>query len=158
MLRIIGLTIAILALALAIASGVVYVTGPVNDTALGPDGLVVNGVFLAIIMGLPAIVALVSLAGYLPLSGPRAWALAISATVLATDGVFAIVIFRLRDSWDGVILLYEGEGQPISTRALDWLHHLSQLGWCVLLAGLAELAVCAAMLAVRSRRSRVASG
>ncbi len=90
MLRLIGLTIAILALALAIASGVIYATGPANDTATGPDGLAINGVFLALIMGLPAIVALVSLAGSLPLSVPRAWALAICAAILAADGAFAI--------------------------------------------------------------------
>lgn len=149
MLRLIGLTIAILALALAIASGVVYASAPSNNP--WSQEFAANGIFLAVILGLPAIVAFVSLAGSLPLSAPRAWALAISAAILAADGTFAIVSFRLRDSWGGVINLYEGDEGVLSTRALAWLHHLSQLGWCVLFAGLAELAVCAAMLLASGR-------
>jgi len=160
MLRLIGLTIAVLALALAIASGVVYATPTAalyGGTTMTSGDFVANGVFLAVIMGLPGIVALVSLAGSLPLSGPRAWALTISAALLAADGAFAIVSFKLRDSWSQRINLYTGDGL-LSTRAVAWLHHLSQLGWCVLFAGLAELAVCAAMLVARGRhRNRTAS-
>jgi hypothetical protein len=153
MLRLIGLAFAVLALVLAIASGVVYVTGPVNDAATGSDGLAVNGVFLAMIMGLPAIVALVSLASNLPLSGPRAWALAICAALLAADGAFAIAVFRLSHDWSQSIIVYNGDGF-LSARAVAWLHHLSALGWCVLFAGVAELAVCAALLVARTHRRR----
>lgn len=158
MLRLIGLTIAILALALAIASGVVYATINPGSTAAPSDNFAVNGIFLAIIMGLPAIVVLVSLARSLPLSGPRAWALALSAALLAADGAFAIVAFKVRDSWSTRINLYSDEGSHLQTGAVSWLHHLSQLGWCVLFVGVAELAVCAALLVARSRGRAQAAG
>jgi hypothetical protein len=114
-------------------------------------------VFLAIIVGLPAIVAFVSLVARFPVSRARAWALSVSAAVLTAEGIFMIEAFRLRDSWSQSILLYQDEG-GLSTRALTWLHHLSALGWCVLFAGLAELAVCATLVLARGhRRQRTAS-